>query len=316
MGENKNSTLSLTIKEKALSLGFDLCGIAPVKRLTENEAVLLNWCESGMHDKMNYLSRGTETRANPALLFPGAKSLIVTGLNYFTGKLQKHDDVPVVSRYAFGKDYHDLITEKLDDLLSYIKTLSPGTDGKAFVDSAPLLEKPWAVQAGLGWQGKHSIVINDDIGSFFFIGVLVLTIELDYDAPCSEDKCGPCRVCIENCPTGAINNDRTIDARKCIANLTIENRGPVPEEMIPLIGGRIYGCDRCQEVCPWNRHARPHNHPELIISDDLADMTREDWRSMTNEQFIELFRGTPVARVRFDRFKNNIEAVLKDRNQI
>lgn len=312
MSDRKNSTLSAAIKEQALSLGFDLCGISSVKTLTVNEAALRRWCETGMNDNMNYLSRGIETRANPGLLFPGAKSLIVTGLNYFTDRLQEPDGVPIVSRYAFGTDYHDLITEKLNNLLAYIKTVAPGAEGKAFIDSAPLLEKPWAVQAGLGWQGKHSIVINDNIGSFFFIGVLVLTVELDYDAPYGEDKCGPCRVCIDNCPTGAINNDRTIDARKCIANLTIENRGPIPDDMVPLLGGRIYGCDKCQEVCPWNKHARPHNHPELDISDDLAGMTYAEWLALTEEQFCKIFKGTPVERVKFTRFRDNILAILKE----
>lgn len=311
MSVGKNNTLSAKIKEQALCVGFDLCGIAPVRTLTGNEAVLRHWYEKGMHDNMNYLGRDIEKRSNPGILFPGAKSLVVTGLNYFTDRLQEHGDIPVVSRYAFGSDYHDLITEMLNGLFSFITTLAPGTEGKAFVDSAPLMEKPWAVQAGLGWQGKHSIVINDNIGSFFFIGILILTIDLDYDSPYDGEKCGDCRACIDSCPTGAVNEDRTIDARRCIANLTIENRGPIPSEMIPLMDRRVYGCDKCQEVCPWNAHARPHNHPELDISDDLAGMTRDEWISLTNEQFDKIFKGTPVERVKFERFKSNIALILK-----
>ena len=311
MSDRENNTLTSLIKEQAFSLGFDLCGIASVRTLTEYESVLRSWCEIGMNDNMNYLNRDIEKRANPGLLFPGAKSLIVTGLNYFTDRLQEHKDVPVVSRYAIGRDYHDLITERLEYLFSYIKTLTPEAEGKAYVDSAPLLEKPWAVQAGLGWQGKHSVVINDKIGSFFFIGILVLSADLDHDTPYNEEKCGTCRICIDSCPTGAINDDRTIDARRCIANLTIENRGPIPTEMIPLMDRRVYGCDKCQEVCPWNKHARPHNNPNLTISDELASMTREGWLSMTNDQFSRIFRGTPVERVKYNRFKENIEAVLK-----
>lgn len=306
MSDRKNSTLSARIKEEAISLGFDLCGIASVRKLSEYGNVLQRWYDQGMHDNMNYLGRDIGKRSDPGLLFQGARSLIVTGLNYFTGSLQQEKDVPVVSRYALGRDYHDLITEKLNELLSFIKTLDPGTEGKAFVDSAPLMEKPWAVMAGLGWQGRHSIVINEDIGSFFFIGILVLTVELDYDNPYSGEKCGACRACIDNCPTGAINEDRTIDARRCIANLTIENRGPIPAEIIPLIDRRVYGCDKCQEVCPWNKHARPHSNPDLTISDTLASMTREEWLSLTNEQFVRIFKGTPVERVKFDRFRNNI----------
>jgi len=304
--------LSDLIKEKASELGFDLCGIARVRHLAEAGYVLNKWCAGGMHDKMNYLTREPEKRANPEILFPGAKSVIVTGLNYFTDKRQKHPDVPLVSIYALGKDYHNLITGKMEQLLEYIKTLTPGTEGRAFCDDAPVLEKAWAIEAGLGWRGKHSIVINDKTGSFFFIGELILNIELDYDKPVEEDKCGNCKACIDNCPTCAINDDRTIDARRCIANLTIGNRGPVPEEIIPLMGRKVYSCDICQEVCPWNKHAKPHNVPEFMISDELASMSKEEWLTLDNERFNRLFQRTPVERVKFERFKRNIEVISKN----
>jgi len=301
--------LSDRIKAKASELGFDLCGIARVRHMDEAANVLERWCASGMHDKMNYLTRDPQKRTNPEVLFPGAKSMIVTGLNYFTDKRQKHPDVPLVSIYALGKDYHNLITGRMEQLLDYIKVLVPGTEGKAFCDDAPVLEKTWAVEAGLGWRGKHSVIINDNIGSFFFIGELIVNIELDYDKPVEEDKCGKCRACIEHCPTRAINNDRTIDARRCIANLTIGNRGPVPEEIIPLMGRKVYSCDICQEVCPWNKNAKPHNVPEFMISEELANMSREEWLSLGKDKFDSLFKGTPVERVKFERFKRNIEAI-------
>jgi epoxyqueuosine reductase len=304
--------LSELIKAKATELGFDLCGIARVRELSECKEVLTKWCANGLNDKMNYLTRDPEKRANPEILFPGAKSMIVTGLNYYTEKRQKQPDVPLVSIYAFGKDYHDLITARLEKLLTYVKSIVPEADGRAFCDDAPVLEKPWAVEAGLGWRGKHSVVISERIGSFFFIGVLVLNIQLDYDKPFEGEKCGNCRVCIDRCPTGAINNDRTIDARRCIANLTIGNRGPVPDEIIPLMDRKVYSCDICQEVCPWNKNAKPHNTPEFAISDELAQMTKEEWLSLDNDRFSTLFKGTPVERVKFERFKRNIEAISKN----
>jgi epoxyqueuosine reductase len=262
-----------------------------------------------MNDKMNYLTRDPEKRANPEILFPGARSIVVTGLNYFTNRRQKHTNVPLISLYALGKDYHGLITGKLEQLLEFVKTIVPEAEGMAFCDDAPVLEKPWAVEAGLGWRGKHSIIINDRIGSFFFIGELILNIELEYDTPAETDKCGSCKACIEHCPTHAINNDRTIDARRCIANLTIGNRGPVPEEIIPLMGRKVYSCDICQEICPWNKNAGSHTVPEFMISDELADMTKDEWLALDKNKFDSLFGGTPVERVKFDRFKRNIEAI-------
>jgi epoxyqueuosine reductase len=187
----------------------------------------------------------------------------------------------------------------------------PGCDGKIFVDSDPLFEKGWAEEAGLGWQGKHSIVINKKIGSFFFIGILMLNIDLDYDKPSNREYCGECRICIDACPTGAINDNRTIDARKCISNLTIENRGPIPEDMIQKLGGRLYACDKCQEVCPWNKDAKPNKHPEFTINEKIAGMSREDWLSMTEDQFTCLFKSTTLSRIKFRDLKRNIDTAIR-----
>jgi epoxyqueuosine reductase len=312
MVESSRAILSASIKEKSFELGFDLCGIASSEKLVWNAEIIQSWCERGMNDKMNYLCRDIEKRVDPENILPGSKSLIVTGLNYYTDNLQKHNDVPVVSRYAFGRDYHNLISDKLNELLLFIKKQVPGVEGRICVDSLPLTEKPWAVRAGLGWQGKNSIVINERIGSFFFIGVLIITAGLACDNRFDADKCGTCTICIDRCPTGAINNDRTIDARKCISNLTIENRGPIPPEMLPLVGKRIYGCDICQEVCPWNKHAVPHRNKDLEISEEMAAMSREDWLQLTGEKFKRVFGGTPVERVKYERFRGNIEAVMKE----
>jgi len=311
MVTSANKNLSVLIKEKAHSLGFDICGIASSRALNEREEVLKNWCSEGMNGGMGYLSRDIEKRINPEYLVPGAKSLIVTGLSYYTDKLQREPGVPVLSRYAYGESYHTVIIRKLHKLLTFIKSLNPEADGRAFVDSAPLLEKAWAAEAGLGWQGKHSIVINKKIGSFFFIGTLVLNIKLDYDNPVIEEYCGNCRLCIDLCPTGAINENHTIDARKCIANLTIENRGPIPEEILPKIGGRVYGCDRCQEVCPWNKDAKPHDNHEFDLPEEIELMTKEDWLNLSKDKFKRLFKGTPIERRKYDPFMQNVTDVTR-----
>ena len=306
MNASHDKTISVLIKQKAYELGFDLCGIAPSRPLVERGNILQQWCERGMNCDMNYLGRNIEKRIDPEYLIPGAKSVIVTGLNYFTDNKQEEPNVPVISRYAYGTNYHDVITKKLDVMLEFIRGLEVETDGRSFVDSEPLLEKAWAVEAGLGWQGRHSIVINDKIGSFFFIGVIVLNLNLDYDNPYKENRCGNCRLCIDQCPTGAINEDGTIDARKCIANLTIENRGPIPEDIIPKIGGRVYGCDKCQEVCPWNRHAKSHNTPEFVLSEELRLMKKEEWLNLTREQFDRLFKDSAVERRKYEPFMRNV----------
>jgi epoxyqueuosine reductase len=306
-----DKSFSMLIKEKALELGFDLCGIAQSRSLKERENILINWCSDGMNAGMNYLSKDIEKRINPEFLVPGAKSLIVTGLSYYTENKQKEPGVPIISRYAYGESYHSVIKRKLDRLMSFIKTINPETQGRAFVDSAPLLEKAWAVEAGLGWQGRHSIVINKDTGSFFFIGTLIVNIELDYDKPVTEEHCGRCRLCIELCPTGAINENHTIDARKCLANLTIENRGPIPEDIIPKTGGRVYGCDRCQEVCPWNKDAKPHKTQEFVLPEEIEMMTREDWIKLSRDDFKRLFRGSAIERRKYDPFMRNVTDVTK-----
>jgi epoxyqueuosine reductase len=311
MSDYKDKTISEMIKQKASELGFDLCGITPSRPLKEREKIISDWCSVGMNAGMSYLSRDIYKRLDPQFLVPDAKSLIVTGLSYYSDKMQTEPGVPVISRYAYGHGYQDVIKKKLYKLLAFIKSIKPETEGRPFSDSAPLLEKAWASEAGLGWQGKHSIVINKKIGSFFFIGALIINIELDYDEPQKMEFCGNCRLCIDQCPTAAINDDRTIDARKCIANLTIEDRGPIPEDIIPRIGRRIYGCDKCQEVCPWNRDAKPHKTPEFDLSDELRKMSADQWLNLSREQFDRLFKDTPIERRKYEPFMRNISAVLK-----
>ena len=314
MASQDDKSLSILIREKAKDLGFDLCGIAASRPLTEREAILKNWCASGMNAGMTFLSRDIEKRINPEFLVPGAKSLIVTGINYYTDNRQTEPGVPVLSRYAYGEAYQDVIKRKLNELLIFIQSVAPETAGRSFSDTAPLLEKAWATEAGIGWQGKHSIVINKKIGSFFFIGVLIVNIELEYDTPAKGDSCGYCRICIDQCPTGAINEDHTIDARKCIANLTIENKEPVQGEMVPKLEGRVFGCDRCQEVCPWNNNASQNKVPEFQIVPELGTMTLDEWKSLSRERFNKLFKRTPVGRKKYVTFMENVALVTKSNN--
>lgn len=311
MDKSEIKNLSHQIKKKILETGFDICGIAKARALTEREPVIRKWLEAGMNDKMGYLAREPEKRFNPELVFPGTKSLVVAGMSYYSEIMQKSRGDPVLSRYTYGRDYHTVIVPKLEKTLEYIKKMIPEADGRAFCDTGFFHEKSWIREAGLGWQGRHSIAINGEIGSFFFIGILMLNIELDYDEPFKDEKCGSCRICIDKCPTGAINENRTIDARKCISNRTIENRGPVPEEIIPKLGGRVYGCDLCQEVCPWNKNIEPNSHPEFAGNDKVMNMTREDWESLTEDQYREYFGNTALVRIKFPDFKRNIEAAFR-----
>jgi epoxyqueuosine reductase len=308
LGSSDNS-ISALIKNKAYELGFDLCGITASKILKEHQKIIQEWCSAKMNGEMTYLGQNIEKRINPTLLFPDAKSVIVTGLNYYSELEQGGDEVPVLSRYAYGTNYHDVITGKLNKIIDFIKTLRPESEGKAFVDSAPLLEKAWAKEAGLGWPGRHSVLINNKIGSFLFLGIIILDIELDYDHPFSEDLCSSCRLCVDSCPTGAINDNKTIDVRKCIAYLTIESKAPIPEVLIPKMEGRVFGCDKCQEVCPWNRKAVQHKNSEFEISEEIKKMTLADWQSLTPEKFEILFKNSAIARRKYARFMRNVTDV-------
>jgi len=308
MADSSDNNLTRLIKNYAGEIGFDLCGIAAARSLEEHREKLMKWTVAGMNGDMAYLAQNVEKRLDPRILVPGAKSVIVTGLNYFNDKKQGGQGVPVISKYAYGLNYHDVILKKLRDILAFIKSIQPGTEGRTFVDSAPVLEKAWAREAGLGWPGKHSVLINKEIGSFFFIGVIIINLELEYDKPVSEDYCGSCSKCINACPTAAINGDRTIDARNCIAYLTIESKELIPEPIIPRLGGQAFGCDICQDVCPRNRNLKPHNTPEFDLPPEVQMMTASDWKNLSRKDYKRLFRGSAIGRRSYCRFMDNIEA--------
>jgi epoxyqueuosine reductase len=303
--DKESSTL---IKKFAAEVGFDLCGIAKAKSLDEHRLILKRWTYEGMNSDMAYLGQNIEKRIDPRLLVPGARSIIVTGLNYYSEKKQGGNGIPVISRYAYGVNYHDVIKEKLLKILAYIKSLHPESEGKCFVDSAPILEKAWGREAGLGWTGKHSILINRHIGSFFFLGVIIINIELEYDQPIKRDSCGKCTSCIEACPTRAINNNRTIDTRICLAYQTLESKTPIPEDLVMKLEGRAFGCDKCQEVCPWNKSSKPHNTPEFELPAEVELMGAEDWKNLSRKDFKRLFKKSAIGRRSYCRFMDNVEA--------
>jgi epoxyqueuosine reductase len=307
------ATLTEVIKSKASVLGFDLCGIAEARPLTEHISRIRSWCGEGLNSDMGYLCRDVEKRTDPDKLFPGCKSVIVTGLSYYSEQLQGGSDIPVISRYAYGINYHDVILAKLNELLAFIRSNSPATDGKAFVDSAPLLEKAWAREAGLGWPGKHSVLINEKIGSFFFLGILLLNTSLTYDIPFTADKCGKCRLCIEACPVAAINGNHTIDTRKCIAYVTIESKAPIPADQAEHYGNRVFGCDRCQEVCPWNRDVNVSAAPEFKLNPEIRSLSAGEWKTLSSEKFKTLFSQSPIGRKKYGLFMQNIEILGRSR---
>ncbi len=299
--------LSSRVKEEAYRLGFDLCGIARSRPLKERAMVLSEWCSAGMNHIMSYLERDIEKRADPEKYFPGTRTVIATGINYYNPLSQTDVSAPVLSRYTYGRDYHKVISEKLNALLDFIKETDRDIKGKITVDTSPVMEKAWAVESGIGWQGKNSVVINKLIGSFFFIGLILLDKEFDYDEAEDKDHCQGCRKCIDECPVGAINDNRTVDARLCLANLTMGKRGPLPGEILPYSGRRIYGCDKCQEVCPWNNRIPVSRVPEFRLNGEIAEMTAEEWKKIGPGDFARIFSGMPVSGLKYEQFKRNIE---------
>ena len=298
------------IKQEAKRLGFLDCGIAKAEFL-ENEAPRLeNWLQKGFHGEMQYMENHFDKRLDPRLLVDDAKSVISLSYNYFPEKTQNPDSYNI-SKYAYGEDYHHVIKGKLRELLQSIQNEIGEVSGRCFVDSAPVLERAWAEKAGLGFNGKHSLLIQKQQGSFFFLAELIIDIELEYDLPTTTNHCGTCTKCIDACPTEAILPNNTVDGSKCISYLTIELKDNVPNQFKDKMDNWMFGCDICQDVCPWNRFSKPHSEPLFHPKKELLEFTKRDWQEITEETFKKVFQKSAVKRTKFAGLQRNIR-FLKD----
>ena len=296
-------SLSILIKNKAKELGFDACGIAEVASADTEVLFFDRWIAEGCHAGMKYMENYRDIRLNPAGLVEGARSVISVALNYYPAQKQSPDS-PRISYYAYGKDYHIVVKDKLRQLWEYITSLVPVLDStlpvaRFFTDSAPILESYWAWKAGLGWIGKNTNLIIPGKGSFFFLGEIVTTLELDYDTP-QKNRCGTCRRCLDSCPTGALERPGHLNANKCISYLTIEHKGDIPSEQASRLGDRLYGCDTCQEVCPWNRFASPTREVAFSPSPAFLSLKKEDLRCFTRDDYNRIFAGSAVKRAKYE----------------
>jgi len=303
--------ISRAIKAKALEMGFADCGFARAEPLLEDATRLRDWLHAGHHARMGYMANHFEKRTDPTLLVEGARSVISLLFNYTTNKTQMDPKAPVISKYAYGRDYHGVMKERMHQLFGFIQSLQPGTEGRVFVDSAPVLDRAWARKAGLGWIGKNSCLISRKLGSFVFIGEIILNLELDYNQVPESDFCGSCRRCVEACPTGAILEGRTLDSQRCISYQTIENKGDISPELKGRLAGRVFGCDICQDVCPWNRKAVLHAEPEFEPRSSMLEMTAGDWSQLDQENFRALFKDSPVERAGYTKLLSTLDFLSK-----
>ena len=299
----KNTQL---IKSFAAKQGFDYCGIAKAELLTEDAKRLESWLNRGMHGTMQYMENNFDMRIDPSRLVPDAKSVITLLFNYFPDELQIAT-VPKIAKYAFGNDYHEVIREKLTLFLAEIKLSVGEVNGRGFVDSAPVMERSWAQKTGLGWIGKNGNLINKQSGSFFFIATLIVDLELNYDVSYAKDYCGACTKCIDNCPTEAILPDKVIDGSKCISYFTIELKDAlIPDAMKGTFDNWMFGCDVCQDVCPWNRFSKPTNEIKFTPIPAVLNFTNNDWEELTEENFKLIFKNSPLKRSKFTGIKRNL----------
>lgn len=307
---NHTKQYSDFIKKEANRLGFLDCGIAKAEFLEKEAPRLEAWLKKGYHGEMHYMENHFDKRLDPTLLVQGAKSVISLSFNYYPEKTQREDSYHI-SKYAYGQDYHHVIKSKLKELLSSIRDHIGDVNGRAFVDSAPVLERAWAEKAGLGWNGKHSLLIQKQQGSFFFLAELIIDLELEYDHPFTTDHCGECTRCIDACPTEAILPNNTIDGSKCISYFTIELKDNLPTQFKNSFEDWMFGCDICQDVCPWNRFSKSHSEPLFQPKSELLEMTKKDWEEITEDTFRKVFQKSAVKRTKYSGFTRNI-GFLKD----
>lgn len=289
--------------DSLFSAHFDAWGVARIEPIEDEIDRLKEWIGNGYHAEMQYMVRNIELRANPCELLPNARSMIMVLMNYYPHEWQP-DILPRIAAYAYGNDYHHIVKSKLTQIAEEINKIVPHKYA-VFCDSAPVMERAWAVRAGLGWIGRNGILVNPKLGTFTFIGTLITTLELEPSRP-MENRCGTCKKCIEACPTRAILGNKTIDARRCLSYQTIEKRGDIDNELIDLTGNTLYGCDRCQLACPWNRFAKPHNHHELMQIDDIFNL---DWASMTRSEFNNRLKFSPMQRAGLKKIKSRYNQI-------
>ncbi|MFT4642231.1 MAG: epoxyqueuosine reductase [Candidatus Azotimanducaceae bacterium] len=301
---------SQLIKAEALRLGFSTCGIAKADFLEDEAPRLEQWLKDGYHGEMQYMENHFDMRLDPRLLVDGAKSVISLSYNYFPEQQQNSDSYKL-SKYAYGEDYHHVVKSKLKELHDFIQEEIGEIDGRAFVDSAPIMERAWAEKAGLGWNGKHSLLIQKELGSYFFLSELILELELEYDIPFTTDHCGTCTKCIDACPTEAILPNNTVDGSKCISYFTIELKNEIPNDVKGKMEDWMFGCDICQDVCPWNRFSTPHQEPLFSPHPELIQMTKRDWEEITEDVFKKVFNKSAVKRTKFSGLQRNIQFLKK-----
>ncbi|MDP5027767.1 MAG: tRNA epoxyqueuosine(34) reductase QueG [Flavobacterium sp.] len=306
---NNKEKYSQIIKAESKRLGFLSCGISKAGFLEEEAPRLENWLNNNMNGQMGYMENHFDKRLNPTLLVDDAKSVISLLLNYYPSELQ-NDNSYKISKYAYGQDYHHVIKEKLKELLHFIQTEIGEVSGRAFVDSAPVLDKAWAAKSGLGWVGKNSNLITQKIGSFYFIAELIIDLELEYDSP-TTDHCGSCTACLDACPTEAIVAPYVVDGSKCISYFTIELKDNLPQEMKGKFDDWMFGCDVCQDVCPWNRFSKPHNEPLFQANSDILNFSKSDWEEITTDTFQKVFKNSAVKRTKYDGLLRNINFLKK-----
>ena len=304
-----NNNHTYLIKAWSRELGFDYCGIARAQRLDDDARRLEAWLNKGMNGTMGYMANHFDLRIDPSRLVPGARSVITLMLNYFPGE-QQPAGAPKFSKYAYGEDYHEVIRAKLRELLAKIRAEIGEVEGRGFVDSAPVLERSWAVRSGLGWVGKNGNLLTKQAGSFFFIATLIVDLELEYDAPFAGDYCGTCRRCIDACPTEAILPNKVVDGSKCISYFTIELKDLlIPDDMKGKFDNWAFGCDTCQDVCPWNRFSRPTQEPAFTPVPAILNFSTGDWEQLTEEKFREIFRNSPIKRAKFSGLRRNLRFI-------
>lgn len=296
------------IKTEAKKLGFSSCGISKARFLSEEAKNFEKWLSNGYQGSMSYLERNIDKRLDPTLLVPGSKSIISLAFNYFPPKKLIDNNNFIISKYAYGKDYHKVLKKKLKKLLFLMRERIGDIEGRVFVDSAPIHERAWAKLSGLGWVGKNSLLINKNQGSYFFLAEIICDLELEYDEPVLN-RCGNCSRCIDACPTGAITKAQVINAKKCISYLTIENKDNIPEELNDSMNNSIFGCDVCQDVCPWNKNSKPHEEIEFLPKKNLKKLRKKDWVELTEETFDRIFEGSAIKRTKYKGLKRNIRAV-------